>query len=438
MKAIRRSRRAQSGAVHARPRTTGSDRSPAAKRARTVREPSTCIRCGAVYLRKTWRHGSRVLLTVGRQTGWTICPACVQQLEGTHVGRVRTAGHLTPELGDAILRRIRNVDARARHTQPERRTVRVERTPEGIEVLTTSQKLAHRIGRELEKAFGGHCRYHWTGPEGTLDAVWEPPSEPVEPMSTRNARPSPRGQKVRRAGKGMKRSQAGVLAVLAAAILLVPIPGRAESARFGVGFFGGYNFYSMNDVNDDINNTNTTFGTSINNLKSGVGFGGGLRVRTSPSLVVSLDYERLTASTTGSGANGGIAYNADFDLPANAFVAGASYYFPSASKIRFGLSGGIGYYAADGTLKLHASDGINSVTLTGDASGNGVGFHGAGAFNMSLSPIVELDGMLGYRVAKTGDLEVDGTKISNYSAEWSGVMSRIGLSFYFGSGQESR
>ena len=97
------------------------------------------------------------------------------------------------------------------------------------------------------------------------------------------------------------------------------------------------------------------------------------------------------------------------------------------------MSCGIGYYMADGSLKLTASDGVNSVTLTGDASGNGIGFHGAGALEMSLSPTVHLDAMVAYRVAKTGDLEVDGSTLSNYSAEWSGLMSRAGFSLYFGS-----
>lgn len=233
----------------------------------------------------------------------------------------------------------------------------------------------------------------------------------------------------------MKRSHllVGVPVALAAALLLVAIPVSAEPAQLGIGLFGGYNFYSMSDVNADIDNTNALFGSSIDKLKSGTGFGGGLRVRTGPSLILSLDYERLAASTTGSGANGPVAFNADLDLPANAIVAGVSYYFPSESKTRFGLSGGIGYYMADGRLEINANNGPSSVTLTGDASGNGVGLHGAGVLEMSLSPTVHLDAMLGYRIAKTGDLEVDGSKLSNYSAEWSGLMSRAGLSFYFGS-----
>jgi hypothetical protein len=72
-----------------------------------------------------------------------------------------------------IQQRIENVVARAEHTQPERRLVSFERNRGAFEVLTTSQKLAHRIVRELKKAFGGRAAYHWSADDGTLQATWE-------------------------------------------------------------------------------------------------------------------------------------------------------------------------------------------------------------------------------------------------------------------------
>jgi hypothetical protein len=73
----------------------------------------------------------------------------------------------------AIRERIDNVVDRAQHTQPQRRLVSFEQDDAGIEVLTTSQKLAHRIVRELKKAFGGRVAYHWSEKDGTLQASWE-------------------------------------------------------------------------------------------------------------------------------------------------------------------------------------------------------------------------------------------------------------------------
>jgi hypothetical protein len=42
-----------------------------------------------------------------------------------------------------------------------------------LEVLTTSQKLAHRIVRELTKAFRGKAVYEWSDRDGALFATWE-------------------------------------------------------------------------------------------------------------------------------------------------------------------------------------------------------------------------------------------------------------------------
>ena len=139
-------------------------------------ESLMCERCGAVYERKTWRAGARE--RAGRVGGFapTLCLACTQIEEGEFFGRVRVLGPLAPELEDAVRRRIWNVERRARHTQPERRTVRVDTAARGLEILTTSQKLAHRMARELEKAFGGRARYTWSDREGSIVATWTPPA----------------------------------------------------------------------------------------------------------------------------------------------------------------------------------------------------------------------------------------------------------------------
>jgi hypothetical protein len=64
------------------------------------------------------------------------------------------------------------VARRAGHTQPERRIVSVDWSGRRLEVLTTSQKLAHRIARELVKTFGGRSSFRWSSDDGSLTAVW--------------------------------------------------------------------------------------------------------------------------------------------------------------------------------------------------------------------------------------------------------------------------
>jgi NMD protein affecting ribosome stability and mRNA decay len=100
-----------------------------------------------------------------------MCPACAEVEEGRYHGRIRVQG-VGAEAEDAIRRRIANVAARARFTQPERRVVALRRDGNGLEVRTTSEELAHRITRELEKAFGGSASYAWSHRGRRLLATW--------------------------------------------------------------------------------------------------------------------------------------------------------------------------------------------------------------------------------------------------------------------------
>ena len=136
--------------------------------------PLVCERCHAVYERKTWRAQERAPRLAAEDIRWTLCPACSQVSAQEYFGRVLVPARLSEETELAVRRRVWNVERRARHTQPERRLVQVERTRDGLEILTTSGKLAHRIARELEKAFGGRARYEWMDRERELDATWSP------------------------------------------------------------------------------------------------------------------------------------------------------------------------------------------------------------------------------------------------------------------------
>lgn len=160
-----------------------------AMRTRGLKEPAVCERCFAVYRDRTWRIGGPSR-RVPADANWTLCPSCSQVEQQEYFGRVRVTRPLEPERESELRRRIWNVERRARATQPERRLVAMGRTPGGLEVLTTSQKLAHRIARELEKAFGGRASYTWAERDGLLDARWDPEgrSRDATPRTRRHAK----------------------------------------------------------------------------------------------------------------------------------------------------------------------------------------------------------------------------------------------------------
>ena len=146
---------------------------PVTAQAGATPEPSVCERCGAVFSRRTWRRDRKVTDALFAKAKWTVCPSCRQVAGGEYFGRVVLRGTYVVPNETVIRQRIENVAARAGFTQPERRLVSVSRAGDELEVLTTSQKLAHRLVRELTKAFRGKASYAWSSDDGALYATWE-------------------------------------------------------------------------------------------------------------------------------------------------------------------------------------------------------------------------------------------------------------------------
>lgn len=155
-------------------RGSRSTKKPAvAAKGKALPDPSCCERCGAIFARQTWRKGRTVTQALMTQVNWTVCPACNLADSGEYYGRVVLRGGFVVANEEAIRRRIENVAELAGMTQPERRLVAMDRARNGLDVLTTSQKLAHRIVHELKKTFRGRASYAWSDTDGSLFATWE-------------------------------------------------------------------------------------------------------------------------------------------------------------------------------------------------------------------------------------------------------------------------
>jgi NMD protein affecting ribosome stability and mRNA decay len=160
--------------IRATNRTATADRKRANPERRSGRtaEPVICDGCGAMYAGRLWRRQHKPTAALLDRAAWRRCPACEQMRGGEYWGRVLLRGAFSAADQTAVRQRIDNVAARAEYTQPQRRVLSVGRDGAALEVLTTSQKLAHRLARELRKAFGGRVTYQWSD-DGSLFAVWE-------------------------------------------------------------------------------------------------------------------------------------------------------------------------------------------------------------------------------------------------------------------------
>lgn len=154
-----------------------SDKSPViVRKSARISQPAICERCGAIYADKTWRTDRGAAAALLDKASWTICPACSQVQSGVYFGRVLGSGPGLVGQREAIERRIANVARLASARQPERKLESVEWDGQTLEVLTTSQKLAHRIAHELAKTFGGKATYRWSDRDKSLLATWNCPA----------------------------------------------------------------------------------------------------------------------------------------------------------------------------------------------------------------------------------------------------------------------
>lgn len=200
-----------------------------------------------------------------------------------------------------------------------------------------------------------------------------------------------------------------VLAMVAVACLA--IPGVASAAKVGGEVFGAFNTHGMNDVNDALEASNLGFGTDFDDIKSGLTGGIAVRVWPTGNWMLSAAWEPLFLESNDD------ASSTTFNVDAQSFQATAGYFFPSMMPAKFGVGAGAGIYNISGEV----SDPTGSV----EVAGSGLGFHLMGMTEMTVSPGFAVTGGLGWRWA---DIEVDDANGS--TADYSGVMARVGLSFY--------
>jgi hypothetical protein len=86
---------------------------------------------------------------------------------------VTLKGPYLAEHREEILRIIVNEEKRARGVNPLERIMSLSDENEQIEITTTDEKLAQRIGRELRKACGGTVSYGWSHNNKFLRVEWE-------------------------------------------------------------------------------------------------------------------------------------------------------------------------------------------------------------------------------------------------------------------------
>lgn len=205
-----------------------------------------------------------------------------------------------------------------------------------------------------------------------------------------------------------------LLAALLAALL---VPAHATAAPvLGVEAFGGWNRYSMREMNDSLQSFDRAAGTRFASFHSSIGYGFAARAWAQDRLLLRLAYEELPAETHGSGLT--------FEAHARAVLLSATWFTAPERPLRFGLGVGGGPYFAHGSF--HGDD--------VDMKVGGIGFGGfvAGEAALAVGGGAMLHTAAGWRIARIDPIELEGRSMGA-AADDSGPWLRLGVAYDAGS-----
>jgi NMD protein affecting ribosome stability and mRNA decay len=157
---------------------------------KTSKGPTICWKCQAIYANKRWYidEASAKKLAASPRTQKLVCPACQKIRDGYPEGIVTLKWSALRDHEAEIRGLIANVEARALTVNPLNRLMKIVRRVKELEVQTTNDRLAQRIGRELVRAYKGKVTYHWAHRDMLARVAWEGPEPNVKPKAGKRVR----------------------------------------------------------------------------------------------------------------------------------------------------------------------------------------------------------------------------------------------------------
>ncbi|MBI5057343.1 MAG: ATPase [Nitrospirae bacterium] len=138
-------------------------------------EAAVCKRCHAIYQNKRWCFNDELFekMNEWKSLNKVLCPACQKIKDKFPGGIVTLKGEFLREHKNEILNLIRNEEHKAMGFNPLERIMAMNDIKEGMELTTTNEKLAQRIGKSVQKAYQGRVGYKWSQDTKLLRVEWE-------------------------------------------------------------------------------------------------------------------------------------------------------------------------------------------------------------------------------------------------------------------------
>lgn len=144
--------------------------------ARASAEPAVCKICGDVYVNRRWSQpgAENKQHPHFRPAAEVVCPACQRQADDVPSGYVYVSGAFLLAHRAEIERLLHNEAARAAEDNPLARIMATtQEAADQLTFTTTTEHLAQRLGRALEKAFHGEVRYDFSHENKLARVYWQ-------------------------------------------------------------------------------------------------------------------------------------------------------------------------------------------------------------------------------------------------------------------------
>lgn len=135
---------------------------------------AVCEKCHAIYHNKRWSMDETLYKRSkeNKKTLFALCPACRKIRDNYAEGFVILKGDYLKEHKQDILNLIKNEEERAMGYNPLERIIDIKDRGSMVEITTTHEKLAQRIGKKIHSAFKGNLEMKLTEDRVTR-VVWE-------------------------------------------------------------------------------------------------------------------------------------------------------------------------------------------------------------------------------------------------------------------------
>ncbi len=132
-------------------------------------QATRCPDCGLLFAGGVWRKPPARLRGDFRLQ---LCPACIQIRDGRPGGVVLLSGSFAARHRQDLLNRIRNLEKLCAHERPLERIMRIDELGEEIKITVTTEHLAARIGKAVQRDCGGSLHLKYAPEEKYAVARW--------------------------------------------------------------------------------------------------------------------------------------------------------------------------------------------------------------------------------------------------------------------------